>query len=103
MEELFNHFDGPIQNDGGIEYKLVNNGGQLWDGKWTELKKVARHKPTSPMLAISNSTHLVIAQDTHEIMIRANAERCESCEWPNLKKVKYQTKQGEVVKLCCRK
>lgn len=100
LEDLFEMVDGSTTMDGEEEVKTVD-GWEIWDGGWVELTHIRRHRPTRPMVLISDRHLVTICQDNHPIGVWQNNVVCDACGYhrfkdPHNKQRQYCAKCGHI-------
>lgn len=98
MEDLFEMVEGEVVLEGDEEVKAAE-GWEIWDGKWVELTHVRRHRPSRPMILVSDGHLVTICQDNHPIGVWQNNVVCEECGYhrfkdPHKKQRQYCAKCG---------
>jgi len=72
LRRLFDSIPNEGVFESGEEIKVPTKDIEIWNGTWTKLTHVRRHKPDSSMVFVSNSVMGTICQDTHPIAVVEN-------------------------------
>jgi len=88
LEDLFHLVESEVEFDELGEFKRLTkeDGWLIESDKWTLLTMVRRHKPSRPMVIISDGSAVTICQDNHPVAYRPNLVQCECCGYHRLKK-----------------
>lgn len=93
LKELFNLGRAKEYYYEGKEYKHVYGFDILTHYGWKKLKKICRHAPESPMVAVSDGRTILICQDNHPIGFTQNKNICKNCGYYRLVKASKNYKK----------